>query len=142
MILRKKMVCNSATYVGIITINLTFKVIDLGSLFRNGSSKKNKVLQLIGNKLFDNFYRYRLTKIAVDSAAGPYQNHTVVFLGSERGVVLKFLARTGYSGFLTDSLFLEEMNVYNAEKYVFSCVLYVFFYVCLYYDDVTHIAKR
>ncbi|XP_068103250.1 semaphorin-6A isoform X5 [Hyperolius riggenbachi] len=60
--------------------------------------------------------RYRLTKIAVDSAAGPYHNHTVVFLGSERGVVLKFLARTGYSGFLSDSLFLEEMNVYNPEK--------------------------
>ncbi|KAM3938955.1 semaphorin-6A isoform 3-T3 [Leptodactylus fuscus] len=60
--------------------------------------------------------RYRLTKIAVDTAAGPYQNHTVVFLGSERGVVLKFLARTGYSGFLSDSLFLEEMNVYNTEK--------------------------
>ncbi|EDL09954.1 sema domain, transmembrane domain (TM), and cytoplasmic domain, (semaphorin) 6A, isoform CRA_a [Mus musculus] len=34
--------------------------------------------------------RYRLTKIAVDNAAGPYQNHTVVFLG--------------------------EMNVYNPEK--------------------------
>ncbi|KAM5191866.1 semaphorin-6A isoform 4-T4 [Mantella aurantiaca] len=60
--------------------------------------------------------RYRLTKIAVDTAAGPFQNHTVVFLGSERGVVLKFLARTGYSGFLSDSLFLEEMNVYNTEK--------------------------
>ncbi|XP_040199838.1 semaphorin-6A isoform X3 [Rana temporaria] len=60
--------------------------------------------------------RYRLTKIAVDTAAGPHLNHTVVFLGSERGVVLKFLARTGYSGFLTDSLFLEEMNVYNPEK--------------------------
>ncbi|XP_063820244.1 semaphorin-6A isoform X3 [Pseudophryne corroboree] len=60
--------------------------------------------------------RYRLSKIAVDIAAGPYQNHTVVFLGSERGVILKFLARTGYSGFLSDSLFLEEMNVYNPEK--------------------------
>ncbi|XP_053330161.1 semaphorin-6A isoform X4 [Spea bombifrons] len=60
--------------------------------------------------------RYRLTKIAVDTAAGPYQNHTVVFLGSERGIILKFLARTGYSGFLSDSLFLEEMNVYNPEK--------------------------
>ncbi|KAG8598110.1 hypothetical protein GDO81_002499 [Engystomops pustulosus] len=60
--------------------------------------------------------RYRLTKIAVDTAAGPYHNNTVVFLGSERGVVLKFLARTGYSGFLSDSLFLEEMNVYNTEK--------------------------
>ncbi|KAE8635571.1 hypothetical protein XENTR_v10002668 [Xenopus tropicalis] len=64
--------------------------------------------------------RYRLTKIAVDTAAGPYQNHTVVFLGSERGIVLKFLARTGYSGFLSDSLFLEEMNVYNSEKCSFD----------------------
>ncbi|XP_064295252.1 semaphorin-6A isoform X3 [Phalacrocorax carbo] len=60
--------------------------------------------------------RYRLTKIAVDSAAGPYQNYTVVFLGSEKGIILKFLARTGNSGFLNDSLFLEEMNIYNPEK--------------------------
>ncbi|XP_065406429.1 semaphorin-6A isoform X7 [Chrysemys picta bellii] len=60
--------------------------------------------------------RYRLTKIAVDTAAGPHQNHTVVFLGSEKGIILKFLARTGNSGFLNDSLFLEEMNVYNPEK--------------------------
>ncbi|XP_035424930.1 semaphorin-6A isoform X3 [Cygnus atratus] len=60
--------------------------------------------------------RYRLTKIAVDSTAGPYQNYTVVFLGSEKGIILKFLARTGNSGFLNDSLFLEEMNIYNPEK--------------------------
>nr|XP_020027163.1 semaphorin-6A [Castor canadensis] len=60
--------------------------------------------------------RYRLTKIAVDTAAGPYQNHTVVFLGSEKGIILKFLARVGNSGFLNDSLFLEEMNIYNPEK--------------------------
>ncbi|XP_029797422.1 semaphorin-6A isoform X4 [Suricata suricatta] len=60
--------------------------------------------------------RYRLTKIAVDTAAGPYQNHTVVFLGSEKGIILKFLARIGSSGFLNDSLFLEEMSVYNPEK--------------------------
>ncbi|XP_015446031.1 semaphorin-6A isoform X3 [Pteropus alecto] len=60
--------------------------------------------------------RYHLTKIAVDTAAGPYQNHTVVFLGSEKGIILKFLARIGNSGFLNDSLFLEEMSVYNSEK--------------------------
>ncbi|XP_074851087.1 semaphorin-6A isoform X4 [Carettochelys insculpta] len=60
--------------------------------------------------------RYRLTKIAVDTAAGPHQNQTVVFLGSEKGIILKFLARIGNSGFLNDSLFLEEMNVYNPEK--------------------------
>ncbi|XP_075864414.1 semaphorin-6A isoform X2 [Microcebus murinus] len=60
--------------------------------------------------------RYRLTKIAVDTTAGPYQNHTVVFLGSEKGIILKFLARIGNGGFLNDSLFLEEMSVYNPEK--------------------------
>ncbi|XP_031221511.1 semaphorin-6A isoform X3 [Mastomys coucha] len=60
--------------------------------------------------------RYRLTKIAVDNAAGPYQNHTVVFLGSEKGIILKFLAKIGSGGFLNGSLFLEEMNVYNPEK--------------------------
>ncbi|KAL0187486.1 hypothetical protein M9458_019156, partial [Cirrhinus mrigala] len=57
---------------------------------------------------------YRLTRIAVDNAAGPHRNHTVVFLGSERGIVLKFLAKMR-SGFLNDSLFLEELNVYNPE---------------------------
>ncbi|KAL7988842.1 hypothetical protein Chor_007761, partial [Crotalus horridus] len=60
--------------------------------------------------------RYRLTKIAVDNAAGPNQNHTVVFLGSEKGIILKFLVRTGNSGFLNDSLFVEEMSIYNSEK--------------------------
>ncbi|XP_032069489.1 semaphorin-6A isoform X4 [Thamnophis elegans] len=60
--------------------------------------------------------RYRLTKIAVDNAAGPNQNHTVIFLGSEKGIILKFLVRTGNSGFLNDSLFLEEMSIYNSEK--------------------------
>ncbi|XP_043914966.1 semaphorin-6A isoform X2 [Protopterus annectens] len=65
--------------------------------------------------------RYRLTKIAVDTSAGPYQNHTVVFLGSEKGIVLKFLARAT-SVFFNDSLFLEEMNVYNPEKCSFDGV--------------------
>uniref|UniRef100_A0A8C9TTD7 Sema domain, transmembrane domain (TM), and cytoplasmic domain, (semaphorin) 6A n=1 Tax=Scleropages formosus TaxID=113540 RepID=A0A8C9TTD7_SCLFO len=59
--------------------------------------------------------RYRLTRIAVDNAAGPYRNHTVVFLGSEKGIILKFLAKMS-SGFLNDSLFLEELSVFNPEK--------------------------
>lgn len=59
----------------------------------------------------------------MDTVAGPYQNHTVVFLGSEKGLILKFLARIGNSGFLNDSLFLEEMSVYNPEKYVEYLVL-------------------
>uniref|UniRef100_A0A672HRR9 Sema domain-containing protein n=1 Tax=Salarias fasciatus TaxID=181472 RepID=A0A672HRR9_SALFA len=37
--------------------------------------------------------RYRLTRIVVDSEAGPNKNQTVVFLGSEKGIILKFLAK-------------------------------------------------
>ncbi|XP_037536895.1 semaphorin-6A isoform X1 [Nematolebias whitei] len=59
--------------------------------------------------------RYRLTRIVVDNKAGPHKNHTVVFLGSEKGIILKFLAKMN-NGFLNDSLFLEELNVYNPDK--------------------------
>ncbi|CAK6950672.1 semaphorin-6A isoform X1 [Scomber scombrus] len=59
--------------------------------------------------------RYRLTRIMVDNEAGPDKNHTVVFLGSEKGIILKFLAKMN-NGFLNDSLFLEEVNVYNPDK--------------------------
>ncbi|XP_067839103.1 semaphorin-6A isoform X6 [Heptranchias perlo] len=59
--------------------------------------------------------RYRLTKIAVDNAAGPYQNYTVVFLGSEKGIILKFLAKAN-TDTIIDSIFLEEINIYNVEK--------------------------
>uniref|UniRef100_H2V120 Semaphorin 6A n=1 Tax=Takifugu rubripes TaxID=31033 RepID=H2V120_TAKRU len=59
--------------------------------------------------------RYRLTRIVVDNEAGPYKNHTVVFLGSEKGIILKFLANMN-NGFLNDSVFLEELNVYNPDK--------------------------
>lgn len=61
----------------------------------------------------------------VDNEAGPHKNHTVVFLGSEKGIILKFLAKMD-NGFLNDSLFLEELNVYNPDKYVALAVhLYV-----------------
>lgn len=53
----------------------------------------------------------------MDNEAGPSKNHTVVFLGSEKGIILKFLAKMN-NGFLNDSLFLEELNVYNPDKYV------------------------
>uniref|UniRef100_A0A672H4S3 Sema domain, transmembrane domain (TM), and cytoplasmic domain, (semaphorin) 6D, like n=1 Tax=Salarias fasciatus TaxID=181472 RepID=A0A672H4S3_SALFA len=45
--------------------------------------------------------RYRLTALAVDNEAGPHKNYTVVFIGSESGVVLKVLAKTtsGYVHF-------------------------------------------
>ncbi|XP_064932522.1 semaphorin-6D isoform X8 [Columba livia] len=59
--------------------------------------------------------RYRLTAIAVDHAAGPYQNYTVLFVGSEAGVVLKILAKTRPFS-LNDSVLLEEIEAYNHAK--------------------------
>ncbi|KAF6352361.1 semaphorin 6D [Rhinolophus ferrumequinum] len=59
--------------------------------------------------------RYRLTAIAVDHSAGPYQNYTVIFVGSEAGVVLKVLAKTS-SFSLNDSILLEEIEAYNHAK--------------------------
>uniref|UniRef100_A0A674KF66 Semaphorin 6B n=1 Tax=Terrapene triunguis TaxID=2587831 RepID=A0A674KF66_9SAUR len=41
--------------------------------------------------------RYQLRKIVVDSAAGPWGNCTVVFLGSNTGTVLKFLIKPNIS---------------------------------------------
>ncbi|XP_053450658.1 semaphorin-6D isoform X7 [Nycticebus coucang] len=59
--------------------------------------------------------RYRLTAIAVDRSAGPYQNYTVIFVGSEAGVVLKVLAKTSPLS-LNDSVLLEEIEAYNHAK--------------------------
>ncbi|KAK6471373.1 semaphorin-6D isoform X1 [Huso huso] len=59
--------------------------------------------------------RFKLTQIAVDTAAGPGKNHTVVFLGSEEGKVLKVLCSTAANS-SHDSLLLEEMDVYNPAK--------------------------
>ncbi|XP_039215309.1 semaphorin-6D isoform X6 [Crotalus tigris] len=59
--------------------------------------------------------RYRLTAIAVDRSAGPYQNYTVIFVGSEAGMVLKILAKTKAFS-LNDSILLEEIDAYNHAK--------------------------
>ncbi|KAJ7994808.1 hypothetical protein DPEC_G00253310 [Dallia pectoralis] len=59
--------------------------------------------------------RYRLTALAVDSAAGPHGNYTVLFIGSEAGVVLKVLAKTSPMS-LNDSVLLEEINLFNKAK--------------------------
>ncbi|XP_055134993.2 semaphorin-6D isoform X6 [Symphalangus syndactylus] len=59
--------------------------------------------------------RYRLTAIAVDHSAGPYQNYTVIFVGSEAGMVLKVLANTSPFS-LNDSVLLEEIEAYNHAK--------------------------
>ncbi|XP_077420032.1 semaphorin-6D isoform X4 [Vanacampus margaritifer] len=59
--------------------------------------------------------RYRLTALAVDNEAGPHKNYTVVFIGSESGVVLKVLAKTSSTS-LNDSLLLEEIDIFNKAK--------------------------
>uniref|UniRef100_A0A8C5RI12 Semaphorin-6D n=1 Tax=Laticauda laticaudata TaxID=8630 RepID=A0A8C5RI12_LATLA len=59
--------------------------------------------------------RYRLTTIAVDHSAGPYQNYTVIFVGSEAGMVLKILAKTKAFS-LNDSILLEEIDAFNHAK--------------------------
>ncbi|XP_003504866.1 semaphorin-6D isoform X5 [Cricetulus griseus] len=59
--------------------------------------------------------RYRLTAIEVDHSAGPYQNYTVIFVGSEAGIVLKVLAKTSPFS-LNDSVLLEEIEAYNQAK--------------------------
>ncbi|XP_030045365.1 semaphorin-6D isoform X5 [Microcaecilia unicolor] len=59
--------------------------------------------------------RYRLTAIAVDHSAGPYLNYTVIFVGSEAGIVLKILAKT-HPFSLNDSVLLEEIETYNHAK--------------------------
>ncbi|XP_028351496.1 semaphorin-6D isoform X5 [Physeter macrocephalus] len=59
--------------------------------------------------------RYRLTAIAVDHSAGPHQNYTVIFVGSEAGMVLKVLAKTSPFS-LNDSVLLEEIEAYNLAK--------------------------
>ncbi|XP_074863368.1 semaphorin-6D isoform X5 [Carettochelys insculpta] len=59
--------------------------------------------------------RYRLTAVAVDHSAGPHQNYTIIFVGSEAGVVLKILAKTRPFS-LNDSVLLEEIDAYNHAK--------------------------
>ncbi|XP_032906173.1 semaphorin-6D isoform X2 [Amblyraja radiata] len=59
--------------------------------------------------------RYRLTVIAIDNTAGPHQNYTIIFIGSEAGILLKVLTKTSTSS-LNDSVLLEEMDVFNPLK--------------------------
>ncbi|KAL0171849.1 hypothetical protein M9458_032160, partial [Cirrhinus mrigala] len=55
---------------------------------------------------------FKLTQIAVDTAAGPYKNYTVLFLGSENGRVLKILASMHPNSTYSTQV-LEDIDVYN-----------------------------
>ncbi|XP_033821355.1 semaphorin-6B [Periophthalmus magnuspinnatus] len=61
--------------------------------------------------------RYQLNKIVVDTEAGPHRNRTVLFLGSSRGTILKFLIMPNQDNTVTSSsVFLEELEGFNPEK--------------------------
>lgn len=64
--------------------------------------------------------------MVVDTEAGPYRNRTVLFLGSSRGTILKFLIMPNSDNTVTSgNILLEELEGFNAEKYVFNCHLYL-----------------
>ncbi|KAG5851282.1 hypothetical protein ANANG_G00091430 [Anguilla anguilla] len=61
--------------------------------------------------------RYQLNKMVVDTEAGPYRNRTVLFLGSSRGTVLKFLIVPNRDNTVSNgNVFLEELEGYNPDK--------------------------
>ncbi|XP_048886474.1 sema domain, transmembrane domain (TM), and cytoplasmic domain, (semaphorin) 6D, like isoform X7 [Brienomyrus brachyistius] len=59
--------------------------------------------------------RYRMTALAVDNSAGLHHNYTVVFIGSEAGILLKVLAKSSTFS-LNSSVLLEEIDVFNRAK--------------------------
>uniref|UniRef100_H2MP97 Semaphorin-6B n=2 Tax=Oryzias latipes TaxID=8090 RepID=H2MP97_ORYLA len=61
--------------------------------------------------------RYQLNKIVVDTEAGPSRNRTVLFLGSNRGTILKFLIMPNQDNTVTSSnVFLEELEGFNPDR--------------------------
>uniref|UniRef100_A0AAR2M4K8 Sema domain-containing protein n=1 Tax=Pygocentrus nattereri TaxID=42514 RepID=A0AAR2M4K8_PYGNA len=63
------------------------------------------------------FKEYQLNKMVVDTNAGPHGNRTVLFLGSSRGTILKFLIVPNRDNTASNiNVFLEELEGYNPEK--------------------------
>lgn len=54
--------------------------------------------------------------MVVDTEAGPHRNRTVLFLGSTRGTILKFLMIPSGDSASHSSVFLEEVEGFNPEK--------------------------
>ncbi|XP_051712020.2 semaphorin-6C isoform X2 [Oryctolagus cuniculus] len=59
--------------------------------------------------------RALLTQVAVDGMAGPHNNTTVLFLGSNDGTVLKVLPPGGRSG-RAEPVLLEEIDAYSPSR--------------------------
>ncbi|KAF3834914.1 hypothetical protein F7725_027472 [Dissostichus mawsoni] len=93
------------TMVSCFTVLLSFKEENVPN--ESGSSKWSAL----------NLSRYQLNKIVVDTEAGPHRNRTVLFLGSSRGNILKFLIMPNQDNSVTNSnIFLEELEGYNPDK--------------------------
>uniref|UniRef100_A0A8C7JC64 Semaphorin 6B n=1 Tax=Oncorhynchus kisutch TaxID=8019 RepID=A0A8C7JC64_ONCKI len=61
--------------------------------------------------------RYQLNKMVMDTEAGPYRNRTVLFLGSSRGTILKFLIVPNRDNTMSSSnVFLEELEGFIPDK--------------------------
>uniref|UniRef100_G3U541 Semaphorin 6C n=1 Tax=Loxodonta africana TaxID=9785 RepID=G3U541_LOXAF len=60
--------------------------------------------------------RAPLTQVAVDGMAGPHNNTTVLFLGSNDGSVLKVLPPGGRSGGGSEPILLEEIDAYSPSR--------------------------
>ena len=55
--------------------------------------------------------------MVMDTEAGPYRNRTVLFLGSSRGTILKFLIVPNWDNTVSGSnVFLEELEGFNPDK--------------------------
>ncbi|XP_071217272.1 semaphorin-6B-like [Salvelinus alpinus] len=79
----------------------------------------DETIPLVGHRpwVVKTMGRYQLTAMVVDTEAGPHRNHTVLFLGSTRGTVLKFLILpSGENSPTHSSVFLEEVEGFNPEK--------------------------
>lgn len=81
----------------------------------NASLPPGLIRELI--KLSSVAFRYQLNKMVVDTNAGPYGNQTVLFLGSSRGTILKFLVTPNRDNTVTNNnMFLEELEGYNPDR--------------------------
>uniref|UniRef100_A0A4W5PBQ6 Semaphorin 6B n=1 Tax=Hucho hucho TaxID=62062 RepID=A0A4W5PBQ6_9TELE len=79
----------------------------------------DETIPLVGHRpwVVKTMGRYQLTAMVVDTEAGPHRNRTVLFLGSTRGTVLKFLiVPSGDNSPTHGSVFLEEVEGFNPEK--------------------------
>uniref|UniRef100_A0A8C5I3J6 Semaphorin-6B-like n=1 Tax=Gouania willdenowi TaxID=441366 RepID=A0A8C5I3J6_GOUWI len=80
----------------------------------------DETVPLLGHKpwVVKTMGRYQLTAMVVDTEAGPHKNRTVLFLGSTRGTILKFLMIPTGDSVSHNSVFLEEVEGFNPEKCV------------------------